>query len=170
MWWWSFKSPTNKKYALTFSACTAAIDVSKQLKSGHLGQGCGKDWTHKSSVSHNKHSKSAFRNIHTRIWIGEILHNHLVRLQLSHRPEASCPSTTRQGATESGNQKLRHVMHIWEQSLWAQLHVILRCNHDQVTKVNAICLWQKYRQQGQGPVVQGESPDPETGASCKHEK
>ena len=31
-WWWPFKSPTNRKEARTSSACTAAIDASKQSK------------------------------------------------------------------------------------------------------------------------------------------
>ena len=31
-WWWEFKSPTNRKEARTSSACTAAIDASKQSK------------------------------------------------------------------------------------------------------------------------------------------
>ena len=31
-WWWPFKSPTNRKEAWTSSACTAAIDASKQSR------------------------------------------------------------------------------------------------------------------------------------------
>ena len=38
-------------------------------------------------------------------------------------------------ATESWNQNLRHVTHIWDQSLRAQQYIILRRSHGQVTKV-----------------------------------
>ena len=66
-------------------------------KSVDLGQGRGKDWTHKGPVSHHKPKKSAFRNNDTQIWVGEMLHNHLVRMQPSLEPKATCPGTTRQG-------------------------------------------------------------------------
>ena len=52
-------------------------------KSGYLGQGCGKDWTHKGSVSHHTPKKPAFCNTHTQILGGEMLRNHLVHMQPS---------------------------------------------------------------------------------------
>ena len=76
-------------------------------KSGCLGQGCVKDCTHTGSVCvqnlyvYSLYSqtlkKTAFRNNHTEIWVGEMLRNHLERMQPSHVPKASCPDTTRQG-------------------------------------------------------------------------
>ena len=41
---------------------------------------------------------------------------------------------TQDKATETGNQQLRHVTHIWDQSLWAIQYIILRRSHGQVTK------------------------------------
>ena len=38
-------------------------------------------------------------------------------------------------ATDTGNQQLRHVTHIWDQNLRAQQYIILRRSHGQVTKV-----------------------------------
>ena len=38
-------------------------------------------------------------------------------------------------AIESGNQQLRHVTHVWDQSFRAQQYLILRLGHCQVTKV-----------------------------------
>ena len=53
-WWWPFKSPTNRKEALTSSACTAAIDVGKQSKIWSSGQHCSKDGTHKFCLAPQK--------------------------------------------------------------------------------------------------------------------
>ena len=38
-------------------------------------------------------------------------------------------------ATDSGNEQLQHVTHIWDKRLIAQQYTILRRNHGQVTKV-----------------------------------
>ena len=62
-----------------------------------------------------------------------MLRKHLERMQPSHGPEASC-SDTQDRVTETGNQHLRHVTHIWDQSLRAQQYIILRRSHGQVTK------------------------------------
>ena len=43
--------------------------------------------------------------------------------------------TQQDRVTETGNQHLRHVTHIWDQSLRAQQYIILRWSHGQVTKV-----------------------------------
>ena len=63
-----------------------------------------------------------------------MLRNHLELMQPSHGPEASCPDTTDR-VTETGNQHLQHVTHIWDQSLRAQQYIILKRSHGQVTKV-----------------------------------
>ena len=102
-------------------------------KSGRLGQGCDKDCTHKGSVSHRKPLKIAFRNYHTQILVGEMLRNQLERMQPSHGPEESCRG--RFCVKETGNQHLRHVTHIGDQSLSAKQYIILRRSHGQVTKV-----------------------------------
>ena len=85
-------------HSRTSSACTVAtIDVSKQsyidpvitvrvaVKTEYI----------KVIFYTTNHKTSAFRNNHTQIWVGEILRNHLLRMQPSLEPEASCSSTTR---------------------------------------------------------------------------
>ena len=64
-------------------------------KSCHLGQGCDKDWTHESSVLRHKPQKPAFRNNHTHTWFSQMLRTHLLRMQLSIEPKATCSGTTR---------------------------------------------------------------------------
>ena len=61
-----------------------------------------------------------------------MLRNHLVRMQPSLRHLAPAQLNK---STESGNQYLQHVMHIWDQSLRAQLYIILRQSHGQVTMI-----------------------------------
>ena len=52
-WWLPFKSPTNTKETRVSSVCTIIWLLVNNQKSGHLGQGCSKDWTRKGSVSHH---------------------------------------------------------------------------------------------------------------------
>ena len=105
-----------------------------------------------------------------------MLCNHLEHMQPSHVPEASCPDTTRQGDRnrEKGNQHLRHVAHIWGQSLRAQQYIILRWSHGQVTKVSQPGPAHYYRvfcrHSVQDDAGQGLSPHPETEASGNHKK
>ena len=70
-WWWPFKSPTNGKEARTSSACTAAIEVSKQSKiqSSRFGVAvkttqrfCLTPQTLKTSISQQPHSNLGWRN------------------------------------------------------------------------------------------------------------
>ena len=110
-WWWPFKSPTNRKEARISSVCTESLMLVNNQKSGHLGQGWGKDWTHKGSVSHHTPLKTSISNNHTQIWVGEMLVNHFVRTQPSLEHEASCPGTTRQeqtGINPAGNCYIAH--------------------------------------------------------------
>ena len=101
-------------------------------KSGHLGQGCCKDWIHISSVSQHKPPKEHFATTTLKLWLAKCsnkqLHIHLVRMPPSIRAQQD-------RATKSWNQQLWHVLHIWDQSLRAQQHVTLRRRHSQVTKV-----------------------------------
>ena len=53
--------------------------------------------------------------------------NHLVGLHLS--------PAQKDRATKSGNQQLRHVTHIWNQSIRAQQYIILRQSYIKVTKI-----------------------------------
>ena len=107
-WRWLFKSPTNGKevkrnHPQITATCTTAIDVSKQSKIQSSRLGCGKDWTHKSSVSHPKpQKKTAFRKNSTQIWFGEMLRNHFVRVQPSLAPEASWARHNKTGLLNPG--------------------------------------------------------------------
>ena len=60
--------------------------------------------------------------------------HHFVRMPPSQGSETSCPDTTRQG-DRNREPALRHVTHVWDQSLTAPQYIILRRSHGQVTKV-----------------------------------
>ena len=94
-WWLSFKLPSNMKEARTSSAAQPArqsLMLGNNNKSGHLGEGLGKDWTYK-VLSHTPKKKKN-RNNHTQILVGEMLRNYLVRIQ--HHAQGIALST-RQG-------------------------------------------------------------------------
>ena len=78
--------------------------------------------------------------------------------------------------TETRNQHLQHVTHIWDQSLRAERYIMLRRSNGQVTKVpgQAPHITTEYRvlcrQEVQNAAGQGLSPHPETEASGNHTK
>ena len=87
-------------------------------KSGHLGQSCGKGWKIK-VLSHTTHPKKKHFATST-------LKFGLAKCSVTISYVCSHPSGPRHLApaqqdrvTESGNQYLWHVTHIWDQSLWA---------------------------------------------------
>ena len=65
-------------------------------KSGHLGQGCSKDWTHRFCLTPQTTKTSILQQPHSN-WVGEMLHIHLVCMPPSLGPKATFPGTTRQG-------------------------------------------------------------------------
>ena len=94
--------------------------------------GYGKDWTHKGSILHHKPKKQHFATTPLKFGLSKC--SVTTRMQPSLGPEASCQAQ-QDKATETGKQQRPHEAHIWDQYLRAQLYIILRRSHGQVTKV-----------------------------------
>ena len=110
-------------------------------KSGHLGQGCSKDW--RETVSRTSvHVLSHTTKTKNQHFTSTTLKFGLAKCSFTISYVFGHPSGPRQlalaqqdRATKSGNQQLGHVTHIWDQSLRVQQFIILRWSHCQVTKV-----------------------------------
>ena len=88
---------------------------------------------HLQDLSYTTNPENQHFSTITQILAGEMIRKQLIRMQPSLGPEASCPGTTKLG-DQTGNQQLRHVTHILDQSL-STTYIILRQSYDQVTKI-----------------------------------